>query len=515
MKQHWKILLWMIAGVIVGGVLQFVLEARPESGLRVEDGSGGAKITAKRGLANKSKLAVGDIVLAVTVDQGRGDREKRLEVSDAESFGGAIGQAQVGDVVWVQVRRGEKVSAHPLSLDMAEDSPRKTWLAPFDFLAQIFPAAAQDADRAARADVDHRRRGGGGGRRQSAAHGPQDVHLLRLHELSGDLCWPVHGQPDSAGQGAELGLPPSTGFSDVQSENFIEILLRMVPENLFSALTSNGAMLQIIFFGLVFGVALTKTPDPHRTRVQGFFESAFEVMMQLAGMVLKLIPYGVFCLLVRVVGETGFGLFAPLAWYFVTILSALAIHALIVLPIGLLLIARINPLQWAKVMGPALLTAFSASSSSMTLPVSMECVEKRGGVSNKTSSFVLPLGATINMDGTALYECAGVIFLAQFYQSVGGFELTFAGQAQVVILALLASIGAAGIPSAGLVMMLTILSALGLPLEGAALLLAVDRPLDMCRTAVNVWSDSIGTAIVAHSEGEKLVGSRDAGGGGG
>jgi hypothetical protein len=110
MKQHWKILLWMIAGVIVGGVLQFVLEARPESGLRVEDGSGGAKITAKRGLANKSKLAVGDIVLAVTVDQGRGDREKRLEVSDAESFGGAIGQAQVGDVVWVQVRRGEKVS---------------------------------------------------------------------------------------------------------------------------------------------------------------------------------------------------------------------------------------------------------------------------------------------------------------------------------------------------------------------------------------------------------------------
>jgi proton glutamate symport protein len=166
-------------------------------------------------------------------------------------------------------------------------------------------------------------------------------------------------------------------------------------------------------------------------------------------------------------------------------------------------------------MGPALLTAFSASSSSMTLPVSMECVEKRGGVSNKTSSFVLPLGATINMDGTALYECAGVIFLAQYYMSTGDFTLTFSGQAQVVILALLASIGAAGIPSAGLVMMLTILSALGLPLEGAALLLAVDRPLDMLRTATNVWSDSIGTAIVAHSEGEKLVGSRDAGGGGG
>jgi proton glutamate symport protein len=420
MKQHWKILLWMIAGVIVGGVLQFVLEARPESGLRVEDGSGGAKITAKRGLANKSKLAVGDIVLAVTVDQGRGDREKRLEVSDAESFGGAIGQAQVGDVVWVQVRRGEKVSAHPLSLDMAEDSPRKTWLAPFDFLAQIFLQLLKmlivplvlTSIIAGVAGVG----AGGNLRRMGLKTFTYYVCTSFLAIFAGQFMVNLI-QP---GKGAELGLPPSTGFSDVQSENFIEILLRMVPENLFSALTSNGAMLQIIFFGLVFGVALTKTPDPHRTRVQGFFESAFEVMMQLAGMVLKLIPYGVFCLLVRVVGETGFGLFAPLAWYFVTILSALAIHALIVLPIGLLLIARINPLQWAKVMGPALLTAFSASSSSMTLPVSMECVEKRGGVSNKTSSFVLPLGATINMDGTALYECAGVIFLAQFYQSVGG-----------------------------------------------------------------------------------------------
>jgi hypothetical protein len=324
MKQHWKILLWMIAGVIVGGVLQFVLEARPESGLRVEDGSGGAKITAKRGLANKSKLAVGDIVLAVTVDQGRGDREKRLEVSDAESFGGAIGQAQVGDVVWVQVRRGEKVSAHPLSIDMKEDSPRRTWLAPFNFLAQIFlqllkmlivPLVLTSIITGV-AGV-----GGGSdlrrmGFRTFAYYVSTSLLAILLAQVLVNVIQP--------GKGAELGLPPSDAFAETQSENFWDILLRMVPENLFSALSSNGAMLQIIFFGLVFGIAITRTPEPHQGRIHSFFDSAFEVMMRLAEMVLKLIPYGVFCLLVRVVGETGFGLFVPLGWYCVTIVTALA-----------------------------------------------------------------------------------------------------------------------------------------------------------------------------------------------
>jgi Na+/H+-dicarboxylate symporter len=150
------------------------------------------------------------------------------------------------------------------------------------------------------------------------------------------------------------------------------------------------------------------------------------------------------------------------------------------------------------------MTAFSTSSSSMTLPVTLETVEKRGKVSNRVTSFTLPLGATINMDGTALYECIGVIFLAQYYSGVSPeFTLTLADQALVVVMALLASIGAAGIPSAGLVMMLAILAALGLPLEGAALLLAVDRPLDMMRTVVNVWSDSCGAAVIARSEGEE------------
>lgn len=218
--------------------------------------------------------------------------------------------------------------------------------------------------------------------------------------------------------------------------------------------------------------------------------------------VLKLIPYGVFALLVKVVGETGFGLFRPLGLYMLTVLAALLLHSLVTLPVLLRFVGRISPLRWAHAMGPALMTAFSTSSSSMTLLVNLETVEHRGKVSNKTTSFVLPLGATINMDGTALYECIGVIFLAQYYETVSGFELTLGKQVLVVFMALMASVGAAGIPSAGLVMMLTILGALGLPVEGAALLLAVDRPLDMLRTVVNVWSDSSGAAIIARSEGE-------------
>ena len=163
-------------------------------------------------------------------------------------------------------------------------------------------------------------------------------------------------------------------------------------------------------------------------------------------------------------------------------------------------------IRWVRAISPALMTAFSTSSSSMTLPVTMRSVEERGKVSNKVTSFTLPLGATINMDGTALYECIGVIFLAQYYGSVDPeFALTMGQQVLIVVMALMASIGAAGIPSAGLVMMLTILSALGLPLEGAALLLAVDRPLDMMRTVVNVWSDSCGAAIIARTEGETAV----------
>jgi Na+/H+-dicarboxylate symporter len=183
------------------------------------------------------------------------------------------------------------------------------------------------------------------------------------------------------------------------------------------------------------------------------------------------------------------------------VLAALAFHFLVTLPLLLLLIGRVNPVLHYQAMAPALLTAFSTASSSATLPVTMDCVEKRAGVSNQTTSFVLPLGATVNMDGTALYECVAAMFIAQAY----GVELGFAEQFVVVLLALLTSIGVAGIPAASLVAITIILTSVGLPVEGVGLILAVDRVLDMCRTSVNVFSDSCGAVLIGRSEGESGI----------
>jgi len=184
--------------------------------------------------------------------------------------------------------------------------------------------------------------------------------------------------------------------------------------------------------------------------------------------------------------------------YMFTVAGGLAVHALITLPLILLLVARVNPRKQVGAMSPALLTAFSTASSSATLPLTMECVEKKAGASNRVTSFVLPLGATVNMDGTALYECVAAMFIAQAY----GIQLSFLQQVLVVFTALLASIGAAGVPMAGLVTITIILNAVGLPMEGVGLILSVDRILDMMRTCVNVWSDSCGAVTMARLEGE-------------
>jgi len=307
------------------------------------------------------------------------------------------------------------------------------------------------------------------------------------------------------GVGADLPLAVPDHFEPGGGRSFADILERMIPQNVFEALSDNGLMLQVIFFALLVGFFLARLPERHRRPLQELFESGFALMMEIAGWVLSLIPYGVFALMVKVVGETGFGSFGDLLYYMAVVGLALLFHAAVVLPALLWFIAGVSPLRWFKAALPALLTAFSTSSSSVTLPVTLRVVEERGRVSNKIASFTLPLGATINMDGTALYECLGVLFLSQFYASSGGFSLDLADQIYVVFTALLASIGAAGIPSAGLVMMTAILSGLGLPIEGAVLLLAIDRPLDMMRTAVNVWSDTIAAAVVARTEGEEVL----------
>ncbi|MCJ7555288.1 MAG: dicarboxylate/amino acid:cation symporter, partial [Gammaproteobacteria bacterium] len=231
-----------------------------------------------------------------------------------------------------------------------------------------------------------------------------------------------------------------------------------------------------------------------------FWNGLLQVMMHMTGWVMAFAPIGVFGLVANTIVRTGFGAAGPLAVFAGTVLGALAFHTLVTLPIMIKVLTKVSPLWMYKAVSPALLTAFSTASSSATLPVTMECVEKNLGVSNKISSFVLPLGATVNMNGTALYECVAAMFLAQAY----GLELSFGMQFSVVLIALVTSIGVAGIPSASLVAIAIILGAIGLPVEAIGVLFVFDRILDMCRTSVNVLGDATCATIVASLEGEKL-----------
>jgi len=282
--------------------------------------------------------------------------------------------------------------------------------------------------------------------------------------------------------------------------DLVGVFLRMVPTNVVAA-AANGQMLGLIFFSLLFGFFMTKIEETYAESLYKFWQGMFQVMMKITDWVMKFAPVGVFGLVAKVVASTGYSAFVPLAWFFVSVLAGLAIHFFVVLPLLLLLVGRVHPLRHYRAMAPALLTAFSTSSSAATLPLTMECVEKNAGVSNRISSFVLPLGATVNMDGTALYECVAAMFIAQAY----GIELGFVQQFTIVVMALVTSIGVAAIPSASLVAIAIILAAIGLPVEAIGLILAVDRVLDMCRTSVNVFSDSCGAVIIARRTGEADV----------
>ncbi len=280
----------------------------------------------------------------------------------------------------------------------------------------------------------------------------------------------------------------------------VDIFLRMVPTNIIAA-AADGQMLGLIFFSLLFGFFMTRIQEAYAEAQFNVWQGIYETMMLITDWVMRFSPIGVFALVAKVVAGTGFAAFAPLAWFFGSVVLALAIHFFVGLPLLLRFVAGVNPLRHYRAMAPALLTSFSTASSSATLPITMECVEKNAGVSNRTSSFVLPLGATVNMDGTALYECVAAMFIAQAY----GLELTFATQFIVVLTALLTSIGVAGIPAASLVAISIILGAIGLPLEGIGLILAVDRILDMLRTATNVFSDSCGAVIIGRLQGEEGI----------
>ena len=303
------------------------------------------------------------------------------------------------------------------------------------------------------------------------------------------------------GVGADLGFANQVEGLGVAKESFGSTLMNIVPDNLFVAMVENQ-MLSIIFFAILMGFFITKTKEKSQKILLGFFDSLFELIMKITLFVIRFTPYGIFGIVAKQIAENNdLGeLFSRLGLFMLVVILALFIHAFIVLPIVLKTIGRVSPIKHFNAMRTPLITAFSTSSSNATLPLTMNAVKKNSGVSTKISSFTLPLGATVNMDGTALYELVAAMFIAQAY----GIELTFTEQIIGVLTGLLASIGAAGIPMAGLVMISVVLSAMGLPLEGVGLILAVDRLLDMFRTTVNVWSDSCGAVIIAKSEGEKL-----------
>ena len=310
---------------------------------------------------------------------------------------------------------------------------------------------------------------------------------------------------DGVAANASIGLVSNTdeALKNVEGRgpsDVADVFLRMIPANVIAA-AAEGQMLGLIFFSLLFGYFVSRLKDPFATAQQHFWQGLLAIMMQMTNLVMKFAPLGVFALVCKVVLVSGLEAIRPLAWFFITVILALGLHLFVTLPLILKTIARVRPMRHFNAMLPALLTAFSTSSSSATLPVTMECVETRARVSNRVSGFTLPLGATVNMDGTALYECVAAMFIAQIY----GIELGFTTQLTVVMIALLTSIGVAGIPSASLVAISIILGAIGLPLEAVGLILVVDRVLDMCRTAVNVFSDSCCAVTIARLEGENAV----------
>lgn len=303
------------------------------------------------------------------------------------------------------------------------------------------------------------------------------------------------------GVGTDMGLAQSVENISISKESFGQTLINIIPTNIFQAFVENK-MLSIIFFAVLFGFFINQVESKHSEFLKNFFDSIFEVMMKITLFVIKFTPLGVFGIVAKQISNSPdlVQLAISLGKFMITVIIALVIHAFITLPVIAKFIGKVNPKKHFKNMTTPLLTAFSTSSSNATLPLTMEAVEHNSGVSNKITSFTLPLGATINMDGTALYECVAAMFIAQAY----GVDLSIFQQFIVVVTALLTSIGAAGIPMASLVMITVILTQVGLPLEGVGLILAVDRPLDMLRTATNVWSDSCGAVIVAKSEGEML-----------
>jgi proton glutamate symport protein len=304
--------------------------------------------------------------------------------------------------------------------------------------------------------------------------------------------------------GIDTGIQLSNEtVTEVTEGTLGQTLLGIIPHNIFHAFSHNSQMLSVIFFSLIFGYFITKTETKNQKFLTGFFEAVFEVMMKITLFVLRFTPFGIFGLIAaRIAAQSDlYMLMQSMGKYMFVVISGILIHVFVTLPLIVKFIGKEKPFHHFAAVRTALITAFTTSSSNATLPLTMEAVKNNSGVSAKVTSFTLPLGATINMDGAALYECVAVIFIAQAY----GIELSISQQVVIVLTSLLASVGSAGIPMAGLVMITIVLTAVGLPLEGVGLILAVDRIIDMFRTSANVWSDVCGAIVIAKSEGESLM----------
>lgn len=282
-----------------------------------------------------------------------------------------------------------------------------------------------------------------------------------------------------------------------QDQSFIDVIIGLIPPNVFKAF-NDGQVLPLIVFSLLFGGVLTTIGDKGKP-VIAFFEGVNAAIMKLVHLIIYFAPIGVMALIGGIVAENRESvdeLVSGLAWYSLTVIIGLLIHAIVILPLILKLFGKKEPWDYFKNMGQALATAFTTASSSATLPITMESVAEKNKVDPRAASFVLPLGATINMDGTALYEAVAALFIAQIY----GIDLSMGQQMIIFLTATLASIGAAGIPHAGTVTMVVVLRAVGLPFEGIGLIWAIDWFLDRCRTTVNVWGDSVGAAVIGETK---------------
>ncbi len=285
---------------------------------------------------------------------------------------------------------------------------------------------------------------------------------------------------------------------DVQDDGPLQILVDIVPENVFGAMSNNSNMLQIIFFAMLFGVAMILAKPDKIKPVKSFFDGANEVILKIVDMIMRFAPIGVFALLASL--NIDIGLLKALGVYSLNVVLGLAVMVFITYPLILKAFTKMPYMRFIKGILPAQVLAFSTSSSAATLPVTIDCAEKNLGISEEVSSFVLPLGATINMDGTSIHQGVSAVFIAQAF----GLDLTLGQQLTILMTAVLSSIGAAAVPGAGIIMLIIVLEAVGLDPTGLALILAVDRPLDMLRTVVNITGDSTVASVIAGTEGELM-----------